>query len=200
MIRLLLLALVVGGCGALLLLERRRRERLARVRAAFLLAVPAAPAHGPELKEVALRSGAARMRVPRPWSEEYPDEDRASFRNPGSPWRVLRLSATSLAPPPDGLRALLARQVGALATTIDELPEGRLLLRALDAAREEGRDAVVFRWLSVAPSTNARVTLATFALSVEEKLALDPLTRELVALCDHEVRSAGLAGAAPAAG
>jgi len=192
-IRLLLLALLVVGAFALVLLaEKRRRERLAHVRAAFLVSIPAPPEHGPVLKDVALRGGAVRMRVPRQWAEEYPDEDRASFHDPGNLARVLRLSATDVASAPDGPRAFLQARAGGQATTIDELPEGCLLLRALDASREDGRDVVVFRWLSAVPLAPARVRLASFSFSVPEKLALDPLTRDVVALLDHEIRSARL--------
>jgi hypothetical protein len=195
MIRLLLLLFVMaaGSVWLVRLVEKRRRERLAQVRAAFLVSVPAARDHGPAVKDVAVRSAALRMRLPRHWAEEYPDEDNASFRDPGSPQRVLRVACVAVAASPAGLRARLQARAGEEATTIEDLPEGRVLLRSLDASREDGRDVVVFRWLSAAALPPSQARLATFTLSVPEKTALDPLTRDLVTMLDLEVRSARLA-------
>jgi hypothetical protein len=194
-LRLLILLLVVAGGGVYLtrLVARRRRERLAQVRAVFLVSPRPAREHGPELKDVALRSGAVRLRLPRHWTEEYADEDHASFRDPGSPQRVLRLTGAAVASAPLGLRELLRSRAGQEATTVEDLPEGRVLLRSLDATREAGQEVVVFRWLSAAPLPSAVVRLATFTFSVPEKTALDPLTRDVVTLLDLEIRSARLA-------
>jgi hypothetical protein len=190
---LLLLVLAAGSVALVRLVERRRRERLAQVRASFLVSVPAAREHGPDFKDVALRSGAVRLRLPRYWAEEYPDEDHASFRDPGNPRRVLRLAAMAVAAAPGDLRALLQARAGEQATTLDELPEGRWLLRSLDASREDGRDVFVFQWLCAAPLPPARARLGSFRLSVPEPAALDPLTRDVVAMLDCEIRSARLA-------
>jgi hypothetical protein len=194
-IRLLLLLLVVvaGGTYLVRFVERRRRERLAQVRAAFLVSVRAPRDHGPELKDAVLRSGAVRMRLPGHWAEEYPDEAQASFRDPGSPERVLRVACAAVAAPPAGLRALLQTRAGPEATTLEDLPEGPVLLRSLDASRENGQDVVVFRWLFAAPLPPSEARLATFTFSVPEKTALDPLTRDVAALLDLEIRSARLA-------
>lgn len=195
MLRLLLLFLVVaaGSLYVVQLLEKRRRDRLAQVRAAFLVGVRPAREHDPTFKDVALRSGAVALRLPRHWAEEYPDQDRASFRDPGNPQRVLRVSCTTSAAAPGALRALVQAQAGREASTIDELPEGRLLLRALDSSREDGRDVVVFRWLGAATLSPSQARLATFAFSVPEQVALDPLTKDVIALLDREIRSARLA-------
>ncbi len=195
MIRLLLLLLVLatGSVYLVRFVERLRRERLAQVRAAFLVDVRAPRDRDPERKDAVLRSGAVRMRLPRYWAEEYPDEDHASFRDPGSPQRVLRVASVGVAAAPAGLRALLQARAGEEATTIEDLPEGRVLLRSLDASREDGRDVVMFRWLFAAPLPASEARLATFTLSVPEKTALDPLTRDVVAMLDLEIRSARLA-------
>jgi hypothetical protein len=190
---LLLLVLAAGGVYLVRMVEKRRRERLAQVRAAFLVSVRAPRDRGPAYKDAALRSGAVRMRLPRHWAEEYPDEDHASFRDPGSPQRVLRVACTAVAAAPAGLRALLQARAGREATTIEDLPEGRVLLRSLDASREDGRDVVVFRWLSATLLPPSEARLAAFALSVPEQTALDPLTQDVVAMLDLEIRSARLA-------
>jgi rhodanese-related sulfurtransferase len=147
---LLLLVLATGSVYLVRFVERLRRERLAQVRAAFLVDVRPRD-RDPEHKDAVLRSGAVRMRLPQYWAEEHPDEDHASFR------------------------------------------EGRVLLRSLDASREDGRDVVVFCWLFAAPLPPSQARLATFTLSVPEKTALDPLTRDVVAMLDLEIRSARLA-------
>lgn len=194
MIRLLLLLFILaaGHVAVVRFLERRRRERLSQVRASFLVAVPAAREQLQAFKDVALRSGAVRLRLPRHWAEEYPDEDHASFRDPGNPQRVLRLASSAVAAS-GGVRALLQSRAGEQATTLDDLPDGRLVLRSLDASREDGRDVVVFQWLCAAPLPPARASLASFSLSVPERVALDPLTRDVVAMLDCEIRSARFA-------
>jgi len=190
---LLLLVLATGSVYLVRFVERLRRERLAQVRAAFLVDVRAPRDRDPEHKGAVLRGGAVRMRLPRHWAEEYPDEDHASFRDPGSPQRVLRVASVGVAAAPAGLRALLQARAGEEATTIEDLPEGRVLLRSLDASREDGRDVVMFCWLIASPLRPSEARLATFTLSVPEKTALDPLTRDVVAMLDLEIRSARLA-------
>ena len=101
--------------------------------------------------------------------------------------------ASDVVAAPAGLRALLQARAGEEATTIEDLPEGRVLLRSLDVSREDGRDVVIFRWLFAAPLPPSEARLATFTFSVPEKTALDPLTRDVVAMLDLEIRSARLA-------
>jgi hypothetical protein len=187
---LLVLVLVAGAAYVVHLVERRRREWLAHVRAAFLVGVPVPREPDPAFRDAALRSGAVRIRLPPHWAEAYPDPDHASFHDPGNPQRVLRVTSTVVEAGPTGPRALLQARGGHQAATVEDLPDGRLLLRSLEARREDGRDAVVYEWLCAAPRPSSRACLASFRFSVPEKLALDPVTRDLVAMLDHQVRSA----------
>lgn len=208
MIRLLLLlaALVGATVYASRLLERRRRDRLAIVRSAFLVTRAEGANHEPA-RDASLRSGAVRLRIPAGWAEEYPDSDHATFRDPTTPGRVLRV-ASELAAGADSRGQLLAR-AGNEASTVEELPAGRLLLKCLDTGREPGQDTLVFRWLTAeavasaatapspasssptGPATAGRTRVATFALSLPDSAAFDPLSRELLAFVEREVRAAG---------
>jgi len=192
MIRLLLLILVLAGCGFYMnrVIGQRRRERLAQVRAAFLLGVKAPREHHPPLKDAVLRNDAVRLRLPKYWAEEYPDENHASFRDPVNPQRVLRVESAAVAAEPGSLRTLLEGRAGREATTLEDLPGGRLLLRSVDASSENGQDLVVFRWLSASPLPPSGARLATFTLSVPEKTAFDPLVQNVVAMLDLEILAA----------
>ena len=193
MIRLLVLVLVLIGCGVYVsrMIRKRRSERLAQARAAFLARVNAPREHRPTFKEAVLRNGAVRMRLPAHWAEEYPDEDHASFHDPGNPQRVLRVKSAAVAAP-DGLRSLLQGHAGREATTIEDLPGGCLILRSVDASRGDGQDLVVFRWLLASPLPPSGARLATFTLSLPEKTVFDPLAQNVVAMLDSEIISAGI--------
>jgi hypothetical protein len=67
------------------------------------------------------------------------------------------------------------------------------LLRALEVSREQGRDAVVFRWLLATAVSPGWARLGTFTFSVPERTATGPLTRDDVALLDAQVRAAHVA-------
>jgi hypothetical protein len=192
-IRFLLVFLAVGAGWLYLtrLLARRHRERLALIRSTFLVGTAATGEVGPAQKDVGLRDGTLFIRIPEHWAEEYPDRNHAAFRDPNVKHRILRMTSELL--PEEDLRSLLQSRAGAEATTVEDLPDGRVLLKALDAAREEGRDLVTFRWLMAAAEAPSRVRLATFALSLPAQAALDPLTRDLVALFDREIRASRIA-------
>ena len=193
MIRLLLLVLAVGAGGLYLsrLLARRHRERLALIRSTFLVGTAATAEVGPAQKDAGLRDGTLFLRIPEHWAEEYPDRHHAAFRDPNVSSRMLRVTSELLTE--EDPRSLLQSRAGAEATTVEELPDGRVLLKALDAAREERQDLVTFRWLMAAVEAPSRVRLATFALSLPAQGALDPLTRDLVALLDREIRASRIA-------
>jgi hypothetical protein len=192
-IRLLLLLLAVGA-GLLYLtrlLARRDRERLALIRSTFLVGTAATGEVGPAQKDAGLHDGTLFLRIPEHWAEEYPDRHHAAFRDPNVKHRILRMTTEFL--PEEDPRSLLQSRAGADATTVEDLPDGRVLLKALDAAREEGQDLVAFRWLMATVEAPSRVRLATFALSLPAQGALDPLTRDLVALLDREIRASRIA-------
>jgi hypothetical protein len=193
-IRLLLLvvALAAAWIYALRFRARSRRERIAQVRSAFLIALPTAHKHGPALKAVGLRSGAVRLMVPQAWAEEYPDEDHATFRDPENTERVFRLESSVVAWISGDLGARLEAHVAAEPTTVCELLEGRVLLKCLTVGPERDRHVVLFRWFVAAPLPPARARVAEFILCVPEAVARDPLTRDLVARMELAVRASRL--------
>jgi hypothetical protein len=194
MLRVLFLLALLGG-GAFYvshLIERRRLERLAQWRSAFLTLARPPREHGPTFKDVVLRDHGVRLRVPRHWSEEYPDEAHALFRNPASAAHVLRVEHATVAPSPGGLRALLGRHAGAGATAFEELPGGRALLKELVTSKDGAQSVLAFRWLVALPHPSGEAGLATFALAVPETAIGDPLTWDEVAMIDQEIRACRL--------
>jgi hypothetical protein len=194
MLRLLFLLALLGS-GAFYVsrrLERRRLERLAQWRSTFLTLARPPREHGPTFKEVVLRDHAVRLRIPKHWSEEYPDETHALFRNPGGPAHVLRVEHATVTPSPGDLRALLGRHAGAAATAFEELPGGRALLKELVTSKDGAQSVLAFRWLVAAPRPNAEVGVITFALAVPEAAIGDPLTWDEVAMIDQEIRACRL--------
>jgi hypothetical protein len=188
-IRLILIALILGLTGSYVIwsLEKRRLERVAQLRAAFLALPPAA---GPPAarKDVHLRNATVRLRVPEAWSEEYPDAASARFSDRGGSRRKLEVAGTTMAAPPSLADALRARASGA--TTLETLPSGALLVKCVSAARDGDADVVRFTWLVGRSLPAERAAVATFTMSVPAAAAHDVLTRTEVMACEHEVRAA----------
>jgi hypothetical protein len=192
MLRLVLVALIVGLLGSYVIVyrERRRLERVARIRAAFLAVHAELP--GPSaLKAVALRNAGVRFRVPEAWSEEYPDGENARFSDRGGSRRVLHVTGTTLpitsVPLADVLRA---RAQGP--STVETLPSGDVLVKSLSRARDGEREAVGFTWMLGRALSPERARLACFTLSVPLATAHDVLTRNELVRLEHEVRTAEL--------
>jgi hypothetical protein len=191
MLRLTLLLVAAAWLATYLsrAFERRRLERIAQIRSRFLVTTPEPRPHGPALKDVALRSGAVSLRIPRHWSEEYPDEERASFRDPVSPERVLQLSSATLPLPDSGVRSLLGGQAATTATTLDELAADRVLLKELAVSKQGSQDSLVFRWLLAVAGPKAQAHVATFSLAVPEQATRDPLTWDTLAMVELAIRA-----------
>jgi hypothetical protein len=98
MIRLILILVIIGVAGSYLIryFERRHRDRLSLLRSTFLTALPDPREHAPLAKDVWVRSGVLRFRVPRDWAEEYPDEDSASFFDRGVHGGVLGVKTSTI--------------------------------------------------------------------------------------------------------
>jgi hypothetical protein len=190
MIRLVLILAVIGAAGTylILFLDRRRRERVAQLRSAFLVSRPEPREQAPALKEVQLRNGTLRFRVPQSWAEEYPDPDSAAFRAQGG-GRVLRVATATIPCPPGGLGdALRARAEEP--TALETLASGDLLLKSLTVDRGNEGEVVRYRWIVGRPIPDARARIATFTLVVPLSSAGDVFTRDEVALVERQVRAA----------
>lgn len=193
MLRLLLVLVAIAAAGIWLVrfLERRRRERIAQLRSAFLLEQRPPREHGPALKEVRLRNEALHLRVPEPWAEEYPDAESAAFSDRRGRRLVLRVATTTIPCPAAGLaEALRARAEEP--TTLEQLAPGELLVKSLSIAGVDGGE-VGFRWIRGREVADARARIACFTLVVPLASAGDPLTRDDVAQVEHEVRAARIA-------
>jgi hypothetical protein len=192
-IRLLLIALALGLGGTLVIQyrERRRLERVAAIRAMFLAARHGPPEHLPPLKEVWVRDGTVRFRVPQAWAEEYPDDHSALFYDRGGGRRVLHVTGTTVPVSPasiaDALRARAQEP-----TTLETLPSGDLLLKSLSAARERDGDVVRFAWLLGQALSADTARFVSFTLTVPFAAARDVFTRDDLIRIEHEVRAARL--------
>jgi len=191
MIRLILILIVIGAALTYLIhfLERRRRERVSQLRSTFLVQRPEPRAHAPALKEVWVRNGALRLRVPQPWAEEYPDAESAAFYEHRGRLRVLRVATATIPCPPVRLaEALRARAEEP--STLETLASGDLLLKSLSIERQKEGEVVGFRWTIGRPISEARARIATFTLTVPFSGAGDVFTRDEVAQVEREVRAA----------
>lgn len=191
MIRLILILIVIGAAGTYLIhfLERRRRERVSQLRSAFLIDRPQPREHAAALKEVWVRNGALRLRVPQAWAEEYPDSESAAFYDRRGRLRVLRVATATIPCPPASLGGAL-RARAEEPTTLETLPSGDLLLKSLSMEREKGGELVRFCWIIGRPISNVRARIATFTLVVPFSSAGDVITRDEVAQMELEVRAA----------
>jgi hypothetical protein len=192
-IRLVLIALVLGlvGTGVIWVLERRRLERVAHIRAAFLALKLDPPGPQTALKDVCVRNAIVRFCVPEGWAEEYPDETRARFYDRKGSHRMLEVTGTTIPTSTASLAdTLRARASGP--TTLETLSSGSLLVKSLGAARDGSVDVVRFTWVVGRPLSPERAQVASFTLSVPFASALDVLTRNEVVRMEHAVRAAEL--------
>jgi hypothetical protein len=193
MLRLILLALAAGLAGtyAIRLLEKRRLELVAQIRAAFLAIQPGSTDPPAGLKDVHLRNETVRLRVPESWAEEYPDDGSARFQARGDSRRALEVASASLPAPPTAVADVLrGRVAGRGATTAETLPSGDVLLKAVSEARDREGRIVCFVWLIGRAISGDRVRVATFAFSAPLDTAHDVFTRNELIRLEHEVRAA----------
>lgn len=174
------------------LLERRRRDRLAVVRSAFLVSPSSPPPAQTDRHDISLRSGAVTLRLPRTWSAEHPRENEALVRTAAS--HPLRITADESAAVPGTLDAVLRGRAPSSPHHVEEVRPGLVLLKCVTESRDAQGRAVAYHWL-LAAAQGAGVRVVTASLTVPEASALDPLTRDTLALLDAEMR-AGRLGAA----
>jgi hypothetical protein len=190
--RLLLLVVLAAWAAAYVvrLLERRRRDRLAVIRSAFLVSASSPTPIHDDGQELSLRSGAVTLRVPRTWSAEHPQENETLVRTAAShPLRITADEAQTA--PPASLDALLRARAPSPPHHVEEVRPGLALLKCVSEARGENGRAVAYHWL-LAATQGTRVRVVTASLTVPEASALDPLTRDTLALLDAEMRSVRL--------
>jgi hypothetical protein len=185
--------LVAAAAGLVHVLKRRQRERVSRLRSAFLLGQPKSREPGASLKQVMVRGGGLRLRIPEAWAEEYPDADSASFSDRRGAGRVLRVATATLACPAADLGGALRARAEEPAT-LETLAPGDLLLKSLSTARGANGAAVGFRWVRGRAVAEAQARIATFTLEVPIADAGDVVTRDEVARVEHAVRAAELSG------
>jgi hypothetical protein len=200
MARLLILLAVAGSFAIWLYLEQRARaagrDQLARARASFLHAPEDAAADGP-CREVGDRAGLVRFRVPEGWREEHQPDGTTVFHDAASGERVLRLSVLSMERPGRARAEDLAFDLGGLRpraeSALATLPDGRMLLKHLDAGSEHGRALVLYTWQLGRSLDDDRARLAVFTLAVPAEAALDVLTADDVRRVERAVRAATIA-------
>lgn len=196
MLRLVLLVLAAGLAGTytIRLLERRRLELVAQIRAAFLAMQPGSAEPPAGLKDVHLRNESVRFRVPQSWAEEYRDDEHARFQARGDSRRALDVASSTVPASPTAIADVLRAVVQASgATTAETLPSGDVLLKAVHEARDPAGRIVSFVWLVGRSISADRVRVATFAFSAPLDTAHDVFTRNELTRLEHEVRAAQLA-------
>lgn len=200
MVRLLIMLAVAASLAVWLYLDRRGRaagrDRIARVRAGFLHAPAEAAVEGPS-RVTGDRGGLVRFSVPSSWREEHEPDGTAVFHDAASGERVLRLSILSIERPGRARAEDLAFALGRLRppaeSALATLPDGRLLLKHVDAGREDGRALVLFTWQLARSLDQDRARLAVFTLAVPAGAALDVLTADDVRRVERAVRAATIA-------
>lgn len=179
--------------------QERTRDRIAHARADFLGGSDTEAADERGHKEIAYRGGLVRFRIPETWREEYGAEGGGTFFDPASDQRILRLHALTIEKPghagPEELAFLLGslRPHGECALTT--LPDGQLLLKYVDAGREDGQELVLYTWQLARSVSADRARIAVFTLTVPAEAALDVLTRDDRRRLERCVRAAQVAGA-----
>ena len=197
MIRLLLLALVVGF--VLYLVHRWRRDRredaLLRVRAAFLAPpsdVSLPRREPPPLRSVTLAEGRLRFHVPRAWDEE--PAAAGMFEARASSGRRLRVELRARREGGPGVERLADDLRGSPAGrqgVVEVLPGERVLLKHVRTERAGDAHDVTYCWELAIPVAPAAALVAAFAFHVPAA-AIGAVTEDDVRLLEQEIRGAAL--------
>lgn len=199
LVRLLVLAIAMAATWWLFRGRGRERARdvVARARADFLGAPEPEPLDARGFKEIEYRGGLVRFRIPETWSEEYGAEGGASFCDPASRQRVLRLHTITAEKPGRAGRDELAFLLGSLRPpgecVLSSLPDGQLLLKHVDAGREAGADVVLYTWQLARSVSADKVRIAVFTLAVASEDASSALTSDDRRRVERIVRAARIA-------
>lgn len=189
-----LLLVVAGALVVALFRDRREREqqRLSGLRGSFLHGSPLggyAPARG--LSELAAPGDLLRFRLPAAWSGGFEGSVTASF-DCGS-GRRLRLELLTLEQP-QASRQTLADSLGAMRPeperSLETLPDGKLLLKYLEARGQAPNQQIVFTWHLACLLPSQQAGMAVFAFSVPAEQAGEVFVQADLALLDREIRAA----------
>lgn len=201
MVRFLVLLLAMAATWWYFARQRRERSRdaVARARADFLAAAVPEPLDGRGMKEIAYRGGLVRLLIPETWSEEYEPDGGATFGDPVSQGRALRLRTITADKPGGAGREELAFLLGSLRPrdecALTSLPDGQLLLKHVDAGREAGADVVLYTWQLARSVSPDRARIAVFTLAVAADDASSALTNDERRRVERIVRAARIADA-----
>lgn len=199
--RILILACLVLSAGALvraLLRDRgqRQRDRLAGLRASFLHGAPIGlDVRPPGLRE-ALYRGLVRFHVPASWVEEGASSGGIAYFNPSRAW-TLRVELVSIqregTVDTDAVAAALGSLKPDLERTVEILASGLVLMKCLDAAREDGHELLHYSWRLGQPLSEGRARIALFTLSAPESRGEDVVLRSDLSTLEREIRAATFA-------
>lgn len=201
MVRVLILLGLALAAAALvrgLLRDRgeRRRDRLAGLRASFLHGAPLGlDVRPPGLREVLYR-GIVRFHIPGSWVEEPSAEGGTAYFNASRAW-TLRVELLSLERESPVDAKAVAEALGSLKhtpeRTVEVLASGLVLMKCLDAAREEGHALLLYSWRLGQPLPEGKARIALFTLSAPESRAEDVVLRSDLATLEREIRAATFA-------
>lgn len=199
MVRFVLLLAAMAATWWFFARQRRERSRdtVARARADFLAAPEPEPLDARGMKPIAYRGGLVRLHVPEAWREEYGSEGGATFSDPASSDRALRLQTITAekrgGAGPEELAFLLGSLRPAGECALTSLPDGQLLLKYVDAGREAGADVVLYTWQLARSVSGGRARIAVFTLAVAAQQAFTALTNDDRRRVERIVRAARIA-------
>jgi hypothetical protein len=194
MARLLIVLAVAGSFALWLWLERRARragrDRLTRARAEFLNAADP-PAAAPVGHEAGRSLGVTGFRVPPHWREARGPDGGAVFADPASGARALRLSVVTLERPrPEDVAFDLGGLRPRTESVLSTLTDGRLLLKHVDEAAEDGVLRLLYTWRLADPQ---RARMAVFVLAAPSAAEPDVVTADELRRVEGAIRAATLA-------
>ena len=148
----------------------------------------------PDLKTITYRGGIVTFRIPTSWIEEYDKEGCGVFYEDAEDSGTLRVNIfTSKAPDHlGGNLAVIALQSIRKAENhpIEELDNGKAIMRYSEPAEEDGVSLLVTYWIIAIPVAPNHVRFADFSYTISEFARSDPRVTKDKKLLDHEFRNA----------
>ena len=148
----------------------------------------------PDLKTITYRGGIVTFRIPITWIEEYDTEDCGVFYEDVEDSGTLRVN-TFTSKAPDHLGGNLA--VKALQSIrkaedhpIEDLDNGKAIMRYSDPAEEDGASLLITYWVIAIPMAPNHIRFADFSYTILESARGDPRVTKTKKLLDYEFRNA----------
>jgi len=196
----LLLLVIVGALVIALFFDHRSRRdaRIDRLRWSFLHGTPLAGHTRPSNLADVVHAGGMRFRAPTSWTIEMAENKGAVPAGAPSGARRVHVEVLRLdGPAPAGTESVVSALKALEAEgerSVELLPNGHVLMKTLEPARNEKGLVASYVWRLGRVSPPRGVEIAVFRLGLPVEMAAEVIAQSDLATLDRQVREAAFSG------